>query len=121
MEIERQFPKLIIVGYHHCAFELTDTLIAENVRRSDADIVFVSLNGNEQEQWIANTSASRKKGLFIGVGERFDILAGKMKRVLDQWVKLNLDWLYRMLARPSCIKHAGKGVSIPAKIILGKV
>ncbi|QGS69548.1 WecB/TagA/CpsF family glycosyltransferase [Oceanobacillus sp. 143] len=120
LEIEKQFPRLIIAGHQHGAFEPTDSLIMENVRVKNADIVFVSLQGNSQEEWMANIFASCKKGLFIGVDESFDILAGEMKRTPDLLNNLNLGWLYRMVAKPSRIKNAGKSQRMIKNILLGK-
>ncbi|RDW20600.1 WecB/TagA/CpsF family glycosyltransferase [Oceanobacillus chungangensis] len=120
LEIEKRFPKLSVVGHRHGTFDLNDPQIVKNVQEANADIVFVSLKGNRQEQWIANTFGSCNKGLFIGVGESFDILAGEMKRIPDQWRKLNLAWIYRILIKPSTIKNASKIQRIITQILLGK-
>lgn len=41
----------------------------------------------------------------MGVGGSFDIWAGEAKRAPKVWLKLNLEWLYRLVTNPTRIKR----------------
>lgn len=99
-EVKKQFPSMRISGYHHGYFD-SDQSVLENIKSAQPDIVFVGLGVPNQEQWIGKYRHELQKGLFIGVGGSFDVLAGKVKRAPLIWQKLNIEWLYRLIQRPS--------------------
>jgi N-acetylglucosaminyldiphosphoundecaprenol N-acetyl-beta-D-mannosaminyltransferase len=47
----------------------------------------------------------------VGVGGSLDVYAGNVKRAPKVWVKLNLEWLYRLLCEPR--KRFGRQVKLP--------
>ncbi|HET7627064.1 MAG TPA: WecB/TagA/CpsF family glycosyltransferase [Bacillales bacterium] len=99
--VKREQPDLEIAGYHHGYFNGEEEAIAFEIRKCEPDIVFVGLGVPKQEQWIAKYRKLFKKGLFIGVGGSFDVLAGEVRRAPVAWQKLNIEWLYRLIQRPS--------------------
>ncbi len=99
-QVREKFPGLHIAGRHHGFFALDNAEVAQSVRASKPDIIFVALGLPRQEQWIAGNKDSFAKGLFIGVGGSLDVLAGEVRRAPDIWIKLNLEWLYRLLQQP---------------------
>lgn len=99
-KIKVKHPKLNIAGYHHGYFDLDDQSIVNDIKRAEPDFVFVALGLPRQEQWIAKNHQKFKKGIFMGVGGSFDVIAGKVKRAPDVWIKFNLEWLYRLLKQP---------------------
>lgn len=99
--VRKKFPSLTIAGYHHGYFDLNDESIMDEIRSAEPDVILAGLGVPRQEQWIARNRKSLGKGLFIGVGGSFDVLAGKVKRAPMFWQKLNLEWLYRLIQRPS--------------------
>ncbi|MBS4200658.1 WecB/TagA/CpsF family glycosyltransferase [Bacillus sp. FJAT-49732] len=99
--IKSEYPNLVIGGYHHGFFNEHDPSIGEMVKNSNSDIVFVALGFPKQEKWIAKNFDTFAKGIFMGVGGSFDILAGKVKRAPLLWRKLNLEWLYRLITQPA--------------------
>ena len=58
-----------------------------------------------QEKLINKHIKDFKKGIFIGVGGSFDVLSGSKKRAPKIFIKLNLEWLYRILCEPKRIKR----------------
>lgn len=54
-----------------------------------------------QEKWISENIAQFDRGVFIGVGGSFDVIAGTVKRAPMIWQKLNIEWLYRLIKQPS--------------------
>ncbi|WP_276649049.1 WecB/TagA/CpsF family glycosyltransferase [Globicatella sulfidifaciens] len=115
-----QFPDLIIAGHHHGFFDLDDRKIAEQVQEASPDFIFVALGMPKQEQWIAKNIDSFSKGIFMGVGGSFDVAAGEVKRAPDIWIKLNLEWLYRLIKQPFRWKRILKVFEFIFRIILKK-
>lgn len=103
--ILRKHPKLQIVGKHHGYFDIEDESIAEEIVRLNPDLVFVALGFPKQEYWIERYFNRFEKGLFMGVGGSFDIWAGEAKRAPEIWIKLNLEWLYRLIKQPTRLKR----------------
>ncbi|WP_010648251.1 WecB/TagA/CpsF family glycosyltransferase [Oceanobacillus massiliensis] len=120
LQAEKQFPNLKIAGYHHGFFEIDDSVIADEVANSNPDIVLVALGFPKQEQWIAKHKDKFSKGLFMGVGGSFDVLAGEVKRAPKQWINLNLEWLYRLLKQPFRYKRIIKVFEFMFRVILKK-
>ncbi len=100
-QIKKTFPKLKVAGNHHGFFDIDDRSLAERVAATDPDIVFVAVGAPKQELWIAKYKHLFHKGLFMGVGGSFDVYAGAAKRAPEIWMKLNLEWLYRIVIQPS--------------------
>ena len=103
--VEKDYPDLVIAGYHHGFFKQNDRKIVEMVKGSNADLVFVALGFPRQENWIIHHLSEFDKGYFMGVGGSFDVLAGTVKRAPKIWIKLNLEWLYRLLKQPQRLKR----------------
>ncbi|WP_286172000.1 WecB/TagA/CpsF family glycosyltransferase [Gracilibacillus phocaeensis] len=99
-KLKELHPELRIAGHHHGFFDLEDQEIVADVIQSKADFVFVALGVPRQEFWITKYLSSFDKGMFIGIGGSFDIIAGEVKRAPDIWIKLNLEWLYRLIKQP---------------------
>lgn len=99
--IEKQYPNIEIVGYHHGFFDLNDQSIANEIKEKQPDITFVALGVPRQEQWIYAQIDKIQHGIFIGVGGTFDVIAGTVKRAPNFWIKLNLEWFYRLIKQPS--------------------
>jgi N-acetylglucosaminyldiphosphoundecaprenol N-acetyl-beta-D-mannosaminyltransferase len=99
--VKNDYPNLIVAGSHHGYFRDEDTSVAEMVKASGADLVFVALGFPRQEKWIETYMPSFDKGLFMGVGGSFDVLAGHVQRAPEIWQKLNLEWFYRLMKQPS--------------------
>ncbi|WP_321172276.1 WecB/TagA/CpsF family glycosyltransferase [Sediminibacillus sp. JSM 1682029] len=98
--IKTLHPYLRIAGKHHGFFDLDDKNIVTEVQKSQPDLIFVALGSPRQEQWITKHYQQFTKGLFMGVGGSFDVIAGEVKRAPKLWIKLHLEWLYRTIKQP---------------------
>lgn len=74
--------------------------LAEAVRQSDADLVFVCLGSPKQEVWISRHLAGFHKGVFLGVGGAIDFCAGTLRRPPLWMQRAGLEWLYRVAQEP---------------------
>lgn len=99
--IRKEYPNLQLAGYHHGFFKWEDPAIINEIKATKPDLILVALGVPRQEKWIAEHLDEVEKGVFIGVGGSFDVLAGTVKRAPEIWQKLNLEWFYRLLKQPS--------------------
>lgn len=102
--IEKKYPNIEIVGSSNGYIKDKDIVFKEIVKLSP-DIIMVALGIPEQEKIIYHNLNKFRKGIFIGVGGTFDVISGKKKRAPKVFVKLNLEWLYRILKEPKRIKR----------------
>ena len=99
--VKERYENLTIAGYHNGYFDWNDTYVQEEIKATEPDLIFVALGFPKQEQWISSNINHFNKGIFIGLGGSFDVLAGAVKRAPLIWQKLNLEWLYRLIKQPS--------------------
>lgn len=108
--INANYPNLQIVGAHDGFFDWGKNEIQTEIQQSKPDLIFVALGVPRQEKWIADNLHLFEKGVFIGVGGSFDVIAGTVQRAPEIWQKVNLEWLYRLLKQPS---RFGRMMSLP--------
>lgn len=118
--IRNRYPNVEIVGSHHGYFNWEDPSVINDIIKTRPDLVFVALGFPKQEKWIHEHIDKVEKGIFIGVGGSFDVLAGKVKRAPFLWQKLNLEWLYRLIQQPSRWKRMLVLPQFALKIIILK-
>lgn len=104
-KIELEYPNIKLKGYHNGYFELNDKDVLNQAVQAQADIIFVGLGVPKQEKWIQSYLAQVTKGLAMGVGGAFDAYTGTVKRAPKLFIKMNLEWLYRLLKQPTRFKR----------------
>lgn len=102
--IKRDYPKITILGYKDGYVEDKDAVFEEILDLSP-DVVLVALGIPLQEKLIGKYIGRAKKGIFMGVGGVFDVLSGTKKRAPKVFIKLNLEWLYRIVTEPKRLKR----------------
>lgn len=103
-KIKKEYPNINILGYSNGYVKDRD-IIMQNIIKKKPDICMVALGIPHQEKIIAKYFTKTKKGIFIGVGGSFDVLSGTKKRAPKLFIKLNLEWLYRIVTEPSRLKR----------------
>ncbi|HHW61230.1 MAG TPA: WecB/TagA/CpsF family glycosyltransferase [Syntrophomonadaceae bacterium] len=100
--LSEQYPGLKICGTHHGYFaEEEIDAILEDIRQAAPDILFVALGAPRQEFFIQRYKESLQVPVCIGVGGSLDVVAGIKKRAPQWAIRLNIEWLYRLLSEPS--------------------
>jgi len=104
--IEVQYPNIKILGTHTGYFtpEEEKEIISE-IRTLRPDILLVGVGFPKQEKIIHQY---QKEGFFkigIGCGGSIDVLAGRVKRAPKLFIKLHLEWFYRLLKEPTRFKR----------------
>lgn len=103
-KIKKDYPNINILGYNDGYVSDKDKIMKEIIKLSP-DLVLVALGVPSQELLINKYIEKAKKGIFIGVGGTFDVLSGYKKRAPKIFIKLNLEWLYRIICEPTRLKR----------------
>lgn len=104
-KIKDDYPNIVLKGYQNGYFELTNEKVLNKALQAQADIIFVALGFPKQEKWIQNYLNQSSKGLAMGVGGSFDAFTGTVKRAPDLIIKMNIEWLYRLVKQPTRFKR----------------
>lgn len=96
----KKHPNLKIVGTHSGFFDESED-IASIINEKNPDIVFVCLGAPKQEKWIHQNKDKLQGKVLMGLGGSLDVLAGTAKRAPDIFIKLNIEWLYRLIKQPT--------------------
>jgi N-acetylglucosaminyldiphosphoundecaprenol N-acetyl-beta-D-mannosaminyltransferase len=95
-------------GYFKKEGEESDAAV-EKVNLSGTDVLFVCLGAPAQEKWIlANRGKMPGVTLLLGLGGSLDGYAGIVKRAPEIFIKLGLEWFYRLCKEPWRIKRMMK-------------
>lgn len=110
-KLEEKYTGIIVSGTHDGYFKPEDEDgIVEKINASGAKLLLVCLGAPKQEKWIAKYQSRLKVNLCMGVGGTLDVLAGTAKRAPKIFIKLNLEWAYRVFKNPS---RLGRFVALP--------
>ena len=108
-----RYPGLRIAGTHDGYFK-EDAPVAEDIRRSGADCVFVCLGAPKQELWMAENGEATGARLLCGLGGSLDVFAGRAERAPEFWSRHGLEWFYRLCREP---RRIGRMMKLPLFLI----
>ncbi len=98
---KNEYPKLKIVGYRNGYFNKEDSkTIAEDIKNSKADILFVAFSSPKKEYWINEYLDFMGVPFCMGVGGSFDVISGVTKRAPKWMQNCGLEWFYRFVQEP---------------------
>lgn len=127
--IEKNYPNINIVGYHHGYFKGShigekehpeELAIIDEIVKKKPDIIFVGLGFPKQEIWIEENKDRLPSKVIIGNGGTMDILSGNTKRAPEIFQRLGLEWLYRLIKEPSRIKRQLVLPKFMLQVLFGK-
>lgn len=114
-----KYPELMIVGTHDGYFQKTgaeNDAVLRTISESHAEVLFVCLGAPAQEKWLTeNREKLTGVRLAAGLGGSLDVFAGVVKRAPKFFIKMKLEWFYRLLKEP---RRLGRMMKLP-KYILG--
>ena len=102
--IKEEYPHVNILGATDGYVKNKDAIMKKIIKLKP-DICLVALGIPEQEKLILKYYDKAEKGIFMGVGGSFDVLSGCKKRAPRIFIKLNLEWLYRIIKEPKRLKR----------------
>lgn len=114
--LSEEYPSLIISGTAHGYFK-DDTDVIDAINRSGASILFVCLGVPKQEVWMKENRDKLNVKLMAGLGGSLDVYSGNAKRAPKIFIKLGLEWFYRLVKEP---KRIGRMMNLP-KFIFGTI
>ncbi|MBR1457016.1 MAG: WecB/TagA/CpsF family glycosyltransferase [Oscillospiraceae bacterium] len=97
--VAREAPGALLVGAKN-GYDHEDDEVFRDVLAQRPDVVLVALGVPRQELLIARWLERFDKGIFVGVGGSFDVLSGAKQRAPELFLRLNLEWLYRITKEP---------------------
>ena len=110
-KLTEKFPELNFAGTYHGYFkEHEESFIAEIIKKSNADIVFVGLGSPRQELFIHKWGQATGAKVLMAVGGSFDVISGNLTRAPEIWQRLSVEWLYRAFRQP---KRAMRLLKLP--------
>ena len=101
-QLKANYPGLKIVGMRD-GYNNKDEEVFADMKEKQPDLCFVALGIPRQEILIYKNLADFEKGIFIGIGGSLDVLSGTKKRAPKLFIKLNCEWLYRIMCEPKRI------------------
>ena len=113
--LERKYPFIQIVGTHDGYFsdEQVDEIVSD-INRLNSDIVFVCLGAPKQEKFMHGHREELDVRLMIGLGGSLDGFAGTVRRAPKWMIRLQLEWLYRLIKEP---RRIGRMMRLPKFVL----
>lgn len=102
--LKAEYSGIELVGFHD-GYSFDEATVGTEILASQPDLCLVALGVPRQEQFIHKIYPLAQKGIFIGVGGTFDVLSGTKKRAPKLFIKLRLEWLYRITKEPWRLKR----------------
>ena len=99
--VRRDYPGVRIAGARHGYFtEAEEAGIAQQIRASHADILFIAFGTPKKELWVKKYLQAMQTPVVHGVGGSFDVLAGVIPRAPRWMQRYGLEWFFRLLQEP---------------------
>ena len=95
------YPRLRVAGYRNGYFGAQESeQVAERIKESGADLLFVAMGSPAQEYWISSIIRRTGVRFALGVGGSFDHLSGLARRAPAWMQSAGLEWFYRLMREP---------------------
>lgn len=107
--LTKKYPGLVVSGTRDGYFK-TDQEAIDAVNAVGADVLFVCLGAGKQERFMAGHMDELNVTLSCGLGGSLDVFAGTVQRAPAIFIKLGLEWFYRLIKEPYRI---GRMMSLP--------
>lgn len=102
--IEKEYPNIKLLGATN-GYVKNKEEIMSHIIALKPDIVLLAMGIPLQEKLIYKHIEKAKKGIYMGGGGIFDVLSKTKKRAPKLFIKLNLEWLYRIITEPKRLKR----------------
>lgn len=103
-KVEEKYPHIKILGVDDGYFDETKKQeIIAKIRNAKPDILLVGLGMLKQEKVIYELLRENLFKIGIGCGGSLDVLSGTVKRAPKLFIKLHMEWSWRLIKQPSRI------------------
>ena len=94
-------PALRIAGCRNGYFDdAEEPAVADEIRSSGADILYVAISSPRKEYFLARHGPSLGVPYVMGVGGAIDVVAGVTRRAPAWLQRLGLEWTFRLVQEP---------------------
>ena len=97
-------PDLCICGLRDGYFQ-DEAEVVRAINEAKADAVYVCLGSPKQERFMHDHRGELNAKLLVGLGGTLDGIAGTVKRAPRWMIRLQLEWLYRLIKEPKRFKR----------------
>lgn len=105
-KIQEKYPKLNVLGTHNGYFnDDEEKEIVEEIKALKPDVLLVGLGMQKQEIIIKKYLNEDMFKIGIGCGGSIDVISGEVKRAPKIFIKMHLEWFYRLLKEPTRLKR----------------
>ena len=108
-----QNPGLVICGMADGYFK-DEAAVVQKINEAAPDVLFVCLGAPKQERFMQAHQAELRVRLMVGLGGTLDAFAGTVRRAPKWMIRLNLEWLYRLIKEP---RRLGRMMRLPKYIL----
>jgi exopolysaccharide biosynthesis WecB/TagA/CpsF family protein len=99
--VAANWPGAVIAGARDGYFtEDEAAAVAEDIRRSSPDMLFLGMTSPRKEIFLGRFGDSLDVPILHGVGGSFDVMAGLVKRAPAPWQRAGMEWAYRLMQEP---------------------
>ena len=99
--LKREYPQIKILGFRDGFLREDDKeKLSEELKRLKPDVVFVA-QGSPRQEFLMDELINHHEALYMGLGGSFDIYGGDKKRAPKIFLKLELEWFYRLFKEPT--------------------
>jgi N-acetylglucosaminyldiphosphoundecaprenol N-acetyl-beta-D-mannosaminyltransferase len=104
LKIAEKYPNVSVHTYSppfkHKFSNHDNQIMIDMVNEIKPDVLFVGMTAPKQEKWVAENKDELEANIICSIGAVFDFYAGSKPRPASFWIKLNLEWLIRLLKEP---------------------
>lgn len=97
--LRKKYSGLQIAGCSDGYFK-NEAAAVKKINESGADVLFVCLGAPKQELFMQRNQDLLHVKFMVGLGGSLDNFAGAAKRAPQWMIRLNLEWLYRLIREP---------------------
>lgn len=113
--LQNKYPGLVISGTKDGYFKDDSEAVAAINAAGGADVLFVCLGAPKQERFMSQHQQAMNVTLCCGLGGSLDVFAGTVRRAPDIFIRLGLEWFYRLCKEP---RRIGRMMILPRFMLL---
>ena len=120
-KLKTDFPEINILNYRNGYLTVGEKeLLTKDLINKKPDVVFVAM-GTPKQEYLMDELLKAHPALYMGLGGSFDVYCGKLNRAPKVFLKLKLEWLYRLLKEPTRIRRQIKIIKFLFLLKLNKL
>ncbi|NER13243.1 WecB/TagA/CpsF family glycosyltransferase [Leptobacterium flavescens] len=121
LKLKQNFHDIHIKGFRNGFLGKGDKEILINeIKKCNPDVIFVA-QGTPKQEFLMNELNKEHQALYMGLGGSFDVYTGLKKRAPKLFIKLGLEWFYRLLIEPTRWRRQLTYFNFAVKVITNRI